>query len=705
MAGVQTIVQQTAAALVLAKSAAITNLVTALGTYNLISTNYTTVDFALITGFKTAGDTAINAAIDTAGVTSAQNTATAGMAGVQTIINTPTPITPSAPSVTVNDTANTVSGMAVGMEYSLDGAIYAAYDSAIFSVINFSGPHTLLVRIAAVGSNPFGPDTTLTFTTNITPDMQAPVITLNGVDPINLIVGSTFIDPGATAIDNVDTIVTVASTGTVDTATMGTYTITYNASDVAGNVAISVTRTVNVNITPVVPTPDIIAPVITLNGNNPIDLFIGDTFTDPGASALDAVDGSVIATATGSVDTTIVGVNTITYTATDVANNVSTLTRTINVNAVIPVTLSSIVIVNPANKLIYIVGDTLNISGLVVGGTYSDSSTKNETVTLINISGFDSSFAAAQQILTISLNGITTSYSVTINSVPNQDQLAPTGLVGIAPTSALNNGRILNTTSAMEYKLSTDVNYISVISAEITGLIAGNYNVRFAATAGFNAGADAVVTVPTYVAPVVITAHNNVVSVGGGSYTPTACSSVSYGEWGTTFNGIQFRNVLNQTPNNCSLTASQKVGQSRPVISQTVEPIVSEISPVVAQTQAPVQQVLGEKKYANGTLLQGSNGKIYVVSNNKLRYISALKELAKYKGRVLKVDDSTIISFAKTTVLGVKKYANGTLLKAKGDSKIYVIKDSKKMQVESLMEFKKYKGKILVVTASELNNY
>src|SRR3989338_4654271 len=40
-----------------------------------------------------------------------------------------------------------------------------------------------------------------------------------------------------------------------------------------------------------------------------------------------------------------------------------------------PVTLSNIAITNPADKTEYIVGDTLNITGLVVTGTYSDNST------------------------------------------------------------------------------------------------------------------------------------------------------------------------------------------------------------------------------------------------------------------------------------------------------------------------------------------
>ena len=75
-------------------------------------------------------------------------------------------------------------------------------------------------------------------------DAFAPVITLNGNALVGVAVNDTYTDPGATATDNVDSSVTVNSSGTVDTATVGTYTITYSATDVAGNEAATKARTV-----------------------------------------------------------------------------------------------------------------------------------------------------------------------------------------------------------------------------------------------------------------------------------------------------------------------------------------------------------------------------------------------------------------------------------------------------------------------------
>ncbi|OGI57376.1 hypothetical protein A2640_02145 [Candidatus Nomurabacteria bacterium RIFCSPHIGHO2_01_FULL_36_23] len=81
-----------------------------------------------------------------------------------------------------------------------------------------------------------------------------------------------------------------------------------------------------------------------------------------------------------------------------------------------PVTLSNIAITNPADKTEYIVGDTLNITGLVVTGTYSDNSTNIETITEENISDFDSTFPAVGQILTITVGEQTATYTININA-------------------------------------------------------------------------------------------------------------------------------------------------------------------------------------------------------------------------------------------------------------------------------------------------
>ncbi|WP_298500526.1 immunoglobulin-like domain-containing protein, partial [uncultured Algibacter sp.] len=112
-------------------------------------------------------------------------------------------------------------------------------------------------------------------------------ITLIGSSVIDLNVGDTYSEQGATATDDLDgdiTVNIVIGGDVVDTNTAGTYLITYNVSDAVGNPATQVVRTVNV-------IPDTTAPVITLIGSSVIDLNVGDTYSEQGATATDDLDG------------------------------------------------------------------------------------------------------------------------------------------------------------------------------------------------------------------------------------------------------------------------------------------------------------------------------------------------------------------------------------------------------------------------------
>jgi hypothetical protein len=82
-------------------------------------------------------------------------------------------------------------------------------------------------------------------------DLIPPVITLMGDNPLDLTVGDTYTDPGATAFDDVDGDLTediILGGDVVNTTVPGTYLVTYNVMDAANNSAVEVTRTVNVNL-------------------------------------------------------------------------------------------------------------------------------------------------------------------------------------------------------------------------------------------------------------------------------------------------------------------------------------------------------------------------------------------------------------------------------------------------------------------------
>ena len=152
-------------------------------------------------------------------------------------------------------------------------------------------------------------------------DVTAPVITVTGDNPATVELGATYTDAGATATD-LSGVITVTSTGTVNTSAVGSYTITYSALDASGNAATQVTRTVNV--------VDTTAPVIMITGDNPATVEVGATYTEAGATATD-LSGNVTVTSTSTVDTSAVGTYTVTYTSTDASNNTGTGTRTVNV--------------------------------------------------------------------------------------------------------------------------------------------------------------------------------------------------------------------------------------------------------------------------------------------------------------------------------------------------------------------------------------
>ncbi|MCX9076374.1 MAG: DUF5011 domain-containing protein, partial [Candidatus Methanoperedens sp.] len=113
---------------------------------------------------------------------------------------------------------------------------------------------------------------------------------------------------------------------------------------------------------PYPPAPvDTTAPVITITGANPASVTVGGTYVDAGATAKDAVDGTVAVTAVSTVDTKVVGSYTVIYSATDKAGNKATAVRTVNVVAAASDTTAPVITITGANP-----------ASVTVGGTYVD---------------------------------------------------------------------------------------------------------------------------------------------------------------------------------------------------------------------------------------------------------------------------------------------------------------------------------------------
>lgn len=126
-------------------------------------------------------------------------------------------------------------------------------------------------------------------------DTTPPVITLIGDASIFFITGGTFVDPGATAIDNIDGDISaniVIGGDIVDSNTaVGNYIITYDVSDAAGNAAQQVTR--EIEVIPVPTGPNMSAPVppardpadvISIYGGSYTNVLVNDFDPDFGQS-------------------------------------------------------------------------------------------------------------------------------------------------------------------------------------------------------------------------------------------------------------------------------------------------------------------------------------------------------------------------------------------------------------------------------------
>jgi hypothetical protein len=84
--------------------------------------------------------------------------------------------------------------------------------------------------------------------------------------------------------------------------------------------------------------PDTISPVITILGSNPINLNVGDVYSDLGATATDNIDGDLTSKiiTVNPVDTSIAGTYIVKYSVSDKAGNAAVeKTRTVKVSPVV----------------------------------------------------------------------------------------------------------------------------------------------------------------------------------------------------------------------------------------------------------------------------------------------------------------------------------------------------------------------------------
>ena len=151
---------------------------------------------------------------------------------------------------------------------------------------------------------------------------EVPQIEITGESSIEIGYQQEYIDLGATSDYEIEVI------NNVNTNEIGEYKVIYKVD--SNSQKVIAIRDVTVI--------DTVAPVITIIGSNPIQIDLGSTYNDLGATALDDVDGDISSQiqVTNNVNINSAGSYNVIYTVTDSSGNVSTATRVVNV--VIPIT-------------------------------------------------------------------------------------------------------------------------------------------------------------------------------------------------------------------------------------------------------------------------------------------------------------------------------------------------------------------------------
>ena len=165
-------------------------------------------------------------------------------------------------------------------------------------------------------------------------------------------------------------------------------------------------RSIHVNFSPI----DSLPPVITILGDNPMNINTGDEFIDPGATAVDAVTGeSLEVTTSGFVNVGMNSSSEIVYSATDSFGNTATAKRIVNVSDISAPIISQILI-------------PVKTSTVAVITWMTDEPATSQIYYGLNSGALDK-VTALDDILTV--NHVVTLSSATLDDIGNTNELIP----------------------------------------------------------------------------------------------------------------------------------------------------------------------------------------------------------------------------------------------------------------------------------------
>ncbi len=145
-----------------------------------------------------------------------------------------------APNITLNGKSNIT--IKQGTTYTDEGATATDNVDGTVNVVKTGsvdsskvGTYTITYTATDKAGNRATKKRVVKVVKKVVTDTTPPIITLKGNLTVTIVQGTTYTDAGATAQDNVDGTINVVKTGSVDNSKVGTYTITYTATDKAGN--------------------------------------------------------------------------------------------------------------------------------------------------------------------------------------------------------------------------------------------------------------------------------------------------------------------------------------------------------------------------------------------------------------------------------------------------------------------------------------
>jgi len=166
------------------------------------------------------------------------------------------------------------------------------------------------------------------YNVNFPMDTVKPIIALNGAANLNTEINKPYVEPGVTAIDNIEGDISSRYEvyGTVNTSQVGPNLLKYIVRDLYGNISDTAYRTVFVVLNQTGPT-------LTLNGPSIQYVEVYNKFNELGWTAVDNQNNNISnqVVVSGSVDTSLLGSYTLRYRVTDAYGISVVVNRQVNV--------------------------------------------------------------------------------------------------------------------------------------------------------------------------------------------------------------------------------------------------------------------------------------------------------------------------------------------------------------------------------------